>query len=165
MRGREDALGGEEDGCGVAVGPSGDVADAVVAGVEAEGSGDDVCHGFGFGLGYAAVCAVAREVVRVAEEDVPGFVDGGLGCLFWAEVAVEGDRATGRVGLAVGSVGEWLVGECPADAGEVVGEGLGNAVVIGAGERCGKCVGGADAVDGVGLADVEDGQDRVAGGG
>ncbi|WP_233272494.1 MULTISPECIES: hypothetical protein [unclassified Rhodococcus (in: high G+C Gram-positive bacteria)] len=55
MDGRQDCAGSVGDDLEVSVSPSGDVADAVVGGVESEQSGQDVGDGFGFDFGAASV--------------------------------------------------------------------------------------------------------------
>ena len=171
--------GGVGDDVGVAFGPSGDVADAVVAGVDAEHSGGDVGDGFGFDLAAAAVGDVVGGFDVGVHEGVGGLVQHGLGGLGVGEVGGDDDTA-GSVGGGVpvrAGLGDLFAADGPALGGDVVD---GAAVEVG-GVVTDEGVGGAGEVDpdpglgvlgahpvgdlgdGVGLGDVEHGQDRVGG--
>ena len=96
------AFGGGADEVGVAVGPAGEVGEAVVVADDAELVADEVGDAFGFDLHAGTV--VAGAVGVVVEQDVAEFVGKGLDGLAVVDVVADANGAGGVVGVAVGAV-------------------------------------------------------------
>src|SRR5699024_4513886 len=111
-----DPDGGSFDLLGLAAAPAGDVAHAVVAGVEAVQSGHDVGHRFGFELAGGLVGLGGALAIHVGVQDrVRGLVDGGLGGVGVGQVGVHDDSAAAVDGAkAVDLAGDLLAGDGPA---------------------------------------------------
>ena len=154
----EDAGGGLVDEGEVVVGPGGDVSDGVADGVESGECGDDVGDGFGFDFHSSAVFPVFGEVVGVAEGDVCCLVEERFRGMFGGEPIADDDGPVFGVGVSVRPA-ERLVGESPAVVVKVCGEWPEDAVIGVPGELLDGVLWCGGAGDGVGLGDVELGQD------
>lgn len=124
----QDSGGGLFDEFGFPFAPAGDVADAVVAGVQAQDAGDDVGDAFGFGFFDAAVFDVFGVVFGAMQDDVRGFMQRGFCCVCGAQSAADSDASLSvGGGVTVGGAGDFVAGHGPSLAGEVVGDSGGDA--------------------------------------
>ena len=158
--GLQHACRGVSDKSGVFIRPSGDVADAVRAGIESAQASDHEGDRLSLDLHAPAVLPVLLDAVDMAELNVRRLVNQSLRGLLDADAFREDHAQRLGVGVSAGT-GQRLAADRPSSGLQVIAQRSNQAVVLVACESLrGITREGVGSFDRVGLRDVENGQSR-----